>query len=206
MKLSRGSTLVIASHNKGKVREIRELLEPFALAVKGADELGLPEPEETEPTFVGNALLKARAAAQASGEVSLADDSGLAVTALDGAPGIYSARWAGETKDFGSAMARVERELKAKTATDHSAKFVCVLALAVPNGETAAFEGEVEGTLTFPPRSKRGFGYDPVFVPEGYTQTFAEMEPAAKHAISHRARAFEKFAAYLRALSRKAAS
>src|SRR5580704_14370731 len=126
MKLVRGSTLVIASHNKGKVREIRELLAPFALTIKGADELGLPEPEETEPTFVGNALLKARAAAEASGEASLADDSGLAVTALDGAPGIYSARWAGETKDFTLAMARVEHELKAKNPKDHAAKFVCV--------------------------------------------------------------------------------
>ena len=192
MKLPRGSTLVIASHNKGKVREIRELLEPFALTIKGADELGLPEPEETEPTFVGNALLKARAAAQASGEVSLADDSGLAVTALDGAPGIYSARWAGETKNFASAMARVERELKAKAATDYSAKFVCVLALAAPNGETAVFEGEVEGTLTFPPRGLKGFGYDPIFVANGMKETFGEIDPAIKHGMSHRAKAFEK--------------
>jgi XTP/dITP diphosphohydrolase len=192
MKLARGSTLVIASHNKGKVREIRELLAPFALAIKGADELGLPEPEETEPTFAGNALLKARAAAQASGEAALADDSGLAVTALDGAPGIYSARWAGEAKDFASAMARVERELKAKNAKDYSAKFVCVLALAKPNGETAVFEGEVEGTLTFPPRGDKGFGYDPIFVANGMRETFGEIEPALKHGMSHRARAFRK--------------
>src|SRR5271156_5411789 len=192
MKLARGSTLVIASHNKGKVREIRELLEPFALTIKGADELGLREPEETEPTFVGNALLKARAAAQASGEVSLADDSGLAVTALDGAPGIYSARWAGEARDFVSAMARVERELKMKNATDHSAKFVCVLALATPNGEAAVFEGEVEGTLTFPARGDKGFGYDPIFVANGMRETFGEIEPAIKHGMSHRARAFRK--------------
>jgi XTP/dITP diphosphohydrolase len=192
MKLPRGSALVIASHNKGKVREIRELLAPFALTIKGADELGLPEPEETEPTFVGNALLKAREAAEASGEVSLADDSGLAVTALDGAPGIYSARWAGEAKDFMSAMARVERELKAKNAKDYSAKFVCVLALAAPNGETAVFEGEVEGTLTFPPRGQKGFGYDPIFVADSMKETFGEIDPAIKHGMSHRARAFRK--------------
>ena len=192
MKLARGSTLVIASHNKGKVREIRALLAPFGLTIKGADELGLPEPEETEPTFVGNALLKARAAADASGEAALADDSGLAVTALDGAPGIYSARWAGEARDFGFAMARVERELKAKNTKDHSAKFVCVLALAKPDGETAVFEGEVEGTLTFPPRGNKGFGYDPIFVADGMTETFGEIDPAIKHGMSHRARAFKK--------------
>jgi len=192
MKLARGSTLVIASHNKGKVREIRELLAPFALTIKGADELGLPEPEETEPTFVGNALLKARAAANASGEAALADDSGLAVKALDGAPGIYSARWAGETKNFTSAMARVESELKTKNARDRGAKFVCVLALAKPDGETAVFEGEVEGTLTFPPRGDKGFGYDPIFVANGMTETFGEIDPAIKHAMSHRARAFRK--------------
>jgi len=192
MKLARGSVLVIASHNKGKVREIRELLAPFQLVIKGADELGLPEPEETEPTFVGNALLKARAAAEASGEAALADDSGLAVTALDGAPGIYSARWAGEQKDFAVAMARVERELKAKNATDSSAKFVCVLAVAKPGGEEAVFEGEVEGTLTFPPRGQKGFGYDPIFVANGMTETFGEIDPAIKHAMSHRARAFQK--------------
>ena len=177
MKLLRGSTLVIASHNKGKVREIRELLEPFALTIKGAGELGLPEPEETGATFVGNALLKARAAADASGEAALADDSGLAVTALDGAPGIYSARWAGETGDFASAMARVERELKAKSAKDYSAKFVCVLALAKPNGEAAVFEGEVEGTLTFPPRGSKGFGYDPIFVANGMRKPSAKSNP-----------------------------
>jgi XTP/dITP diphosphohydrolase len=192
MKLARGSTLVIASHNKGKVREIRELLAPFALTIKGADELGLPEPEETEPTFVGNALLKARAAANASGEAALADDSGLAVKALDGAPGIYSARWAGETKNFTSAMARVESELKTKNARDRGAKFVCVLALAKPDGETAVFEGEVEGTLTFPPRGDKGFGYDPIFVANGMTETFGEIDPAIKHGMSHRARAFRK--------------
>jgi XTP/dITP diphosphohydrolase len=192
MKLARGSTLLIASHNKGKVREIRELLAPFALAIKGADESGLPEPEETGATFTENALLKARAAAAASGEAALADDSGLAVRALGGAPGIYSARWAGEMKDFAAAMARVECELRSKGAEDFSAKFVCVLALAKPDGETAVFEGEVEGTLTFPPRGDRGFGYDPIFVANGMRETFGEIEPAIKHGMSHRARAFQK--------------
>ncbi|MEI9930635.1 MAG: RdgB/HAM1 family non-canonical purine NTP pyrophosphatase [Rhizomicrobium sp.] len=192
MKLKRGDALVVASHNKGKVREIGELLAPFGFAVKGAGELGLIEPEETEPTFEGNAILKARAAANASGSMALADDSGLSVTALGGAPGIYSARWAGETKDFSFAMARVERELKEKGTSDLSAKFVCVLALAAPNGETETFRGEVEGHLVFPPRGAKGFGYDPIFVANGMTETFAEIEPAAKHAMSHRAHAFEK--------------
>ena len=192
MKLKRGGALVVASHNKGKVREIEELLAPFGFVVKGAAELGLAEPEETETTFEGNAVLKARAAAEISGIMALADDSGLNVAALDGAPGIYSARWAGETKDFSFAMARVERELKEKNATDLSAKFVCVLALAAPNGETETFRGEVEGHLTFPPRGEKGFGYDPIFVANGMTETFAEIEPAAKHAMSHRAHAFEK--------------
>jgi len=198
MKLARGDALVVASHNKGKVREIEELLAPFGFAVKGAAELGLAEPEETEPTFEGNAILKARAAAVASGLMALADDSGLDVTALDGAPGIYSARWAGETKDFSLAMARVERELKEKGAVDFSAKFVCVLALTAPNGETETFRGEVEGHLVFPSRGTKGFGYDPIFVANGMTQTFAEIDPAAKHAMSHRAHAFEKFVAALK--------
>lgn len=192
MKLAAGSTLVIASHNAGKVREIRELLAPFGLTIKGAAELGLPEPEETGATFVENALLKARAAAAASGEISLADDSGLAVEALGGAPGIYSARWAGEKRDFSVAMARVERELREKLAYDRSAKFICVLALAKPDGEFAVFEGEVDGTLVFPPRGTKGFGYDPIFVADGMTETFGEIEPATKHGMSHRARAFEK--------------
>ncbi len=192
MKLKRGDALVVASHNMGKVREIEELLAPFGFVVKGAAELGLAEPAETEPTFEGNAILKARAAASASGLMALADDSGLSVAALDGAPGIYSARWAGETKNFSFAMARVERELKEKSTVDFSAKFVCVLALASPNGEIENFRGEVEGHLTFPPRGTKGFGYDPIFVANGMTETFAEIEPAAKHAMSHRAKAFEK--------------
>jgi len=192
MRIARGETLVIASHNQGKVREIRELLEPFALTIVGAAELGLPEPEETGSTFVENALLKARAAANASGHDALADDSGLAAAALDGAPGIYSARWAGEKKDFGAAMARVERELQTRNAKDFSAKFVCALALAKPNGKTESFEGEVAGSLVFPPRGGKGFGYDPIFVAAGMTETFGEIEPVIKHRMSHRARAFRK--------------
>ncbi|MBS0276652.1 MAG: RdgB/HAM1 family non-canonical purine NTP pyrophosphatase [Proteobacteria bacterium] len=192
MKLPRGSSLVLASHNTGKLREIAELVAPFGLNVKSAGELGLPEPEETESTFEGNALLKARAAADASGLPALSDDSGLCVTALGGAPGIYSARWAGEAKDFAAAMARVERELKAKNAQDASAKFVCALAFALPKGEHEIFVGEVHGNLVFPPRGTRGFGYDPIFIADGMNQTFGEIDPDLKHAISHRAKAFAK--------------
>jgi XTP/dITP diphosphohydrolase len=193
--LARGSVLVVASHNQGKVREIRELLVPFGLVVKGAAELDLPEPEETGASFAENAGLKARAAAQASGMIALADDSGLSVDALDGAPGIYSARWAGPQKDFSAAMARVERELKEREATDFSAKFVCALALAEPGVEPEIFEGEVHGHLVFPPRGAKGFGYDPIFVAEGMSETFGELDPALKHRISHRARAFAKLVA-----------
>jgi XTP/dITP diphosphohydrolase len=192
VKLKRGDTLVLASHNKGKLREIAELLSPLGLNVKSAGDLGLPEPDETELTFEGNALLKARAAANGSGLPALADDSGLCVTALNDAPGIYSARWAGEAKDFSAAMARVESELKAKNAKDHSAKFVCVLAIVSPDGDEHVFRGEVHGTLTFPPRGNRGFGYDPIFVMDGMTETYGEIDPDRKHAISHRAKAFEK--------------
>jgi len=192
VKLPRGSSLVLASHNKGKLREIAELVVPFGLNVKSAGELGLPEPEETESTFEGNALLKARAAADASGLPALSDDSGLCVTALDGAPGIYSARWAGESKDFAAAMARVERELKEKNATDYSAKFVCALAFALPKGSHEIFVGEVHGKLVFPPRGTRGFGYDPIFIADGMNETFGEIDPALKHSISHRAKAFAK--------------
>ncbi len=192
MKLKRGDTLVLASHNKGKLREIAELLSPFGLNVKSAGDLGLPEPEETELTFEDNALLKARAAANRSGLPALADDSGLCVAALGDAPGIYSARWAGDTKDFAAAMARVERELKVQNTKDYSAKFVCVLALAWPDGDEQVFRGEVNGALTFPPRGNRGFGYDSVFVMDGMTETYGEIDPDRKHAISHRAKAFEK--------------
>jgi XTP/dITP diphosphohydrolase len=195
MKLGRGDTLVVASHNAGKLREIRDLLAPFGLHVVGAGELELPEPEETEATFAGNAELKARAAADATGHIALSDDSGLAVTALDGAPGIYSARWAGTSKDFSAAMARIEREVREKNATDLSVKFVCALTLAAPHGAARTFEGEVHGTLTFPLRGLHGFGYDPIFIADGMAQTFGEIDPAVKHAMSHRARAFAKLVA-----------
>ena len=192
MKLHVGDTLVVASHNPGKVREIRELLAPFRLHVVGANELELQEPEETEETFAGNAALKARAAAEATHHPALADDSGLMVSALKGAPGVYSARWAGPEKDFALAMARVEREMQQAETKDRSAKFVCALALAVPLDSVEIFEGEVHGQLIFPPRGQHGFGYDPIFVADGMTQTFGEIEPRTKHAMSHRARAFEK--------------
>ena len=193
MKLFRGDTLVVASHNPGKVREIVALLAPYGLHVIGARDLEIEEPDETETTFAGNAALKARWVADRSGHISLADDSGLSVTALNGAPGIYSARWAGPNKDFAVAMARVERELKG--AADLSARFVSALAVALPHEPARIFEGEVHGQLTFPPRGANGFGYDPIFVADGMTQTFGEMEPSAKLAINHRTRAFEKFAA-----------
>jgi XTP/dITP diphosphohydrolase len=192
MRLPRGSQLVVASHNVGKVREIKALLGPHGIEPISAGDLGLPEPDETETMFVGNAELKARAAALASGHFALADDSGLSVKALDGAPGIYSARWAGVAKDFSIAMARIERELRVAAATDYAAHFTCALSLCSPHGEMQSFAGEVHGTLTFPPRGKNGFGYDPIFIAQGMDVTFAEMDPAAKHAMSHRARAFEK--------------
>jgi XTP/dITP diphosphohydrolase len=192
MKLPRGSILIVASHNPGKVREIKALLGPHGIEPVGAGELHLPEPEETGLTFAANAELKARAAADGGKHPALADDSGLWVNALNGDPGIYSARWAGPGKDFSIAMARVERELKDKSATDLSAKFVCALSLAMPHGEVKTFEGEVHGRLTFPPRGKLGFGYDPIFIPDGHAQTFGEIDPHVKNAMSHRARAFEK--------------
>jgi len=185
-----GDRLVIASHNAGKVREIAALLAPFGVTVLSAATLALAEPEETGTSFVENAELKARAAAQASGLPALADDSGLAVTALNGAPGIYSARWAGPDKDFAMAMARIQQEIGA--AADRSARFVCVLSLAWPDGHCDSFEGTVGGEIVWPPRGERGFGYDPIFVPSGGVATFAEIEPEAKHAISHRADAFRQ--------------
>jgi XTP/dITP diphosphohydrolase len=195
--------LVIATHNSGKLREFGELLQPFDLTLLGAAALGLEEPEETGSTFCANAALKARAAAQTSGVVALSDDSGLCVEALDGAPGIYSARWAGPTKDFGAAMGRVASELKARAAPPPwRASFVSVLALAWPDGADEAFEGRVDGILVFPPRGTAGFGYDPIFLPDGHDRTFGEMSSEEKHgipadgslALSHRARAFQKFA------------
>jgi XTP/dITP diphosphohydrolase len=184
-----GDRLVIASHNPGKVEEIAALLAPFDIAVVAAASLAIPEPKETGDTFEANAALKARAAVEASGVPALADDSGLVVPALGGAPGIYSARWAGPAKDFRAAMERVNRELG---DSDRSASFVAVLALAWPDGHVELFRGEVPGTLTWPPRGDRGFGYDPMFIPLGGTLTFGDMDPAEKHQISHRARAFAK--------------
>lgn len=188
-----GDTLVIATHNKGKVPEIAALLKDYVTKFPSAGELGLAEPEETESTYIGNAALKARAAAIASGLPALADDSGVSVVGLDGAPGIYSARWAGPGKDFTLAMERVRQELEA--APDRKgdrAAFICALALAWPDGHVEAVEGRLDGTLTFPPRGGRGFGYDPIFIPDGYTITCGEMDPAEKQAISHRADAFQK--------------
>ncbi|MEQ3649467.1 RdgB/HAM1 family non-canonical purine NTP pyrophosphatase [Hyphomonas sp.] len=189
--------LVAATHNKGKVSELKDLFEPLGFDVVSAIELDLPEPEETEATFAGNAILKARAAAEATGAPALSDDSGLSVTALGGAPGIYSARWAGEPRDFGRAMEKVQRELDDIGATDRSAKFVCALAVVWPDGHAEVFEGEVHGELTWPPRGEKGFGYDPVFVANGESITFGEMEPTRKHAMSHRANAVAKLKAAL---------
>ncbi|MBB5517588.1 RdgB/HAM1 family non-canonical purine NTP pyrophosphatase [Amphiplicatus metriothermophilus] len=187
--------LVIASHNAGKVREINELLAPFGIGATSAASLALPEPEETADSFAGNALLKARTAAEASGLPALADDSGLEVAALADAPGIYSARWAGPEKDFAKAMAKVEAALAEIGAEDRRARFVCALALAWPDGHAEVFEGEARGSVVFPPRGDRGFGYDPIFLPDGESETFGEMDPARKHALSHRAQAFAKLVA-----------
>lgn len=185
--------LVLATHNPGKVREIAALLEPFAVNVLSAGALGLPEPEETGQTFQDNALIKAEAAASKSGRPALSDDSGLVIPALGGAPGIYSARWAGPTKDFTVAMHTVEEELtKVRAAANTPAYFICVLALCWPDGETKTFEGRVDWHLEFPPRGQKGFGYDPIFVPNGHDITFGEMNADAKHAMSHRAVAFGK--------------
>lgn len=188
-----GGRLIIASHNAGKVREIAALLAPFGIDVTAAGDLNLPEPEETGRSFIENAELKARAAAVASDLPALADDSGLSVQALDGAPGIYSARWAGADKNFDQAMARVQEALG--PATDRRAAFICALSLAWPDGHIDSFEGRVDGSLVWPPRGDKGFGYDPIFVPNGYDQTFAEMAPDKKHAISHRADAFAQLTA-----------
>ncbi len=188
-----GGRLTVASHNLGKVREIRELLAPFAADVVSAHDLNLREPEETGATFIANAELKAVAAAKSAGFPALADDSGLCIDALDGAPGIYSARWAGPSRDFGVAMARIEQEMTGKP--DRRARFVCALALAWPDGYCETFEGKVTGQLSFPPRGTQGFGYDPIFIADGHAVTFAEMEPHAKHAISHRADAFRQLVA-----------
>jgi XTP/dITP diphosphohydrolase len=185
--------LVIATHNNGKLREIADLLTPYRIRTVSAGALGLPEPEETGTTFEANAALKAHAAVRASGLPALADDSGLAVTALGGEPGIYSARWAGETRDFAIAMDKVEDRLRGKG--DRSATFIAVLALAWPDEHVEFFRGEVHGTLVWPPRGTLGFGYDPMFIPSGRTQTYGEMDQSEKHRTSHRAVAFEKMIA-----------
>lgn len=196
LKLEPGARLVVATHNPGKARELAQILENrFVLVTAG--ELGLPEPDETEQTFVGNALLKARSAAEASGLIALADDSGLSVAALDGQPGVYSARWAGPGRDFGVAMRKVEERLEETDSRDFSAWFTSALAVAWPGGPALVVEGRVDGTLTFPPRGTQGFGYDPIFIPEGFAETFGEMDPTAKDRLSHRARAFEKLKAAL---------
>lgn len=197
-KLVAGSRLVVASHNKGKVWEINELIRPYGLDAVSAGDLGLAEPDETEPTFEGNARLKALAAARGSGLPALADDSGLEVDCLGGAPGIYSARWAGPSKDFGLAMRKVAEEITARhgwVAPGPRANFVSVLCLAWPDGAAETFEGKVFGHLLWPPRGGNGFGYDPMFLADGHRETFGEMEPAGKYAISHRTRAFAAFKA-----------
>ena len=189
-----GGRLVIASHNRGKVDEFAALLKSFNAQVVSAADLGLPEPDESGATFAANAEIKASSAARHSGLPALADDSGLVVEALAGAPGIHSARWAGPGRDFAMAMKRVEDELEG--ANDRRAHFACALTLGWPDGHSESFQGEVHGRLVWPPRGVRGFGYDPMFVADGHDITFGEMEPEAKHAISHRALAFRKLAAY----------
>jgi XTP/dITP diphosphohydrolase len=194
--------VVAATHNRGKLAEIHDLIDSRGIEVTSAAALGLPEPEETGDTFVANALIKARAAT-ASGLPALSDDSGICVDGLDGAPGIYSARWAGKSGDFAPAMARIEAELRARgVPRPWRAHFVSALALAWPDGHVETFEGRVDGELTFPPRGNAGFGYDPIFVPDGHSRSFGEMTAAEKHglpddgslALSHRARAFQKLA------------
>jgi XTP/dITP diphosphohydrolase len=196
LKLERGTTIIAATHNPGKARELATLLDGRCEVVAAGD-LGLPEPDETETTFTGNALLKARLAADCGGKIALADDSGLSVAALDGQPGIYSARWAGPGKNFSDAMKKVEERLEEADSDDLAAWFTCALAVAWPEGPAVVVEGRIDGTLTFPPRGGKGFGYDPIFIPEGGRLTFGEMDPAEKDAISHRARAFAKLKAAL---------
>lgn len=196
LSLEPGTKIVVATHNPGKVRELGLLLEGrFNLVSAG--ELGLAEPEETEVSFFGNALLKARLAADASGLIALSDDSGLSVTALGGEPGIYSARWAGPDKDFYEAMAKVERRMDESDDKSTHAWFTCALAVAWPHGPAFVVEGRVDGHLTFPPRGLNGFGYDPIFVPEGHQMTFGEMDPKAKDDMSHRMKAFDLLKAAL---------
>jgi XTP/dITP diphosphohydrolase len=199
LSLPSGTRIVAATHNPGKARELAALLEGrFDVVAAGA--LGLPEPDESETTFVGNALLKARAAAERSGLVSLADDSGLSVAALDGAPGVHSARWAGPDRDFTSAMAKLQERLEEAGRDDASAWFTCALAVAWPDGPAVVVEGRIDGSLTFPPRGDRGFGYDPIFVPAGGERTTAELSATEKDKISHRGRALRALAPVIAAL------
>ena len=197
-KLKPGERLVLATHNKGKLREMRDLLAPYGVELVAAGELGLPEPVETETTFIGNATIKAVAAAKASGLTALADDSGIEIEALNGAPGVVSADWAGPSKDFAVAMQRVHDEMQMAGAgfvDQPRANFTSVLCLVRPGQAAACFEGKIFGHIVWPPRGPNGFGYDPMFVPAGHSLTFGEMDPARKHVLSHRARSFEKFAA-----------
>lgn len=192
--------IVVATHNPGKLVEMNDLLAPHGVTAVAAGDLGLPEPEETGTTFEANARIKAEAAARASGLPAVSDDSGLCVAAIDGAPGVYSARWAGPGKDFGAAMERIEAALRERDAfepADRRAWFVSALCVAWPDGHVEIFEGRVDGTLVWPPRGERGFGYDPMFLPDGFDRTFGEMDKAEKHGLpphgqglSHRARAF----------------
>lgn len=208
MHLPEGTKIVVASHNDGKLREFADLMGPFGLEAKSAREFGLPEPDETGTTFEENAYIKAHAAAKATGLPALSDDSGLMIDALQGAPGVYTANWAETpdgTRDFGVAMQRAEvamQEVGAVEPAQRKGRFVAVICLAWPSGEAEYFRGEAEGTLVWPPRGEKGFGYDPVFVPDGHTRTFGEMTAEEKHgwkpgqekALSHRAKAFQKFA------------
>jgi XTP/dITP diphosphohydrolase len=187
-RIAAGETIVLASHNAGKLREIEALVRPLGIDVVSAGALGLPEPEETAPDFHGNAVIKALAAATASGKPALSDDSGFCVAALGGAPGVFSARWAGPSKDFAAAMALVHRKIGDNP--DKRAWFIAALCMAWPDGHTETFIGRIDGELVWPPRGNRGFGYDPMFVPAGGRATFGEMEPGEKHTVSHRARAF----------------
>jgi XTP/dITP diphosphohydrolase len=191
-ELKAGDKFVIATHNEGKAKELSELFASVGVETVSAGELGLPEPEETGQSFAENATLKAEAAAKASGLPAVADDSGLEVFALGGAPGVNSARWGGPDRDFGLAMERVHRELEASGSDDRTARFVCVLAYSRPNEETIVARGTFGGTLIWPPRGTRGFGYDPIFLPDGHSETFGEMDPERKNWISHRMRAFER--------------
>ena len=196
LRLEAGTRLVAATHNPGKARELAQLLED-RFQIVSASELGLTEPDETETTFIGNAVLKARAAALESGLTAIADDSGLCVEALDGAPGVHSARWAGPNRDFARAIDLVERRLAESEHEDRGAWFICALAVAWPAGPVVAVEGRIDGVLVFPPRGTQGFGYDPIFTPEGRAETFGQMDPAAKALTSHRARALAALKAAL---------